>query len=144
MFKRLGYTADVKILSAEKFGVPERRRRTIFIATKLNTEIVFPTITHGTEEGLLPLVTVSDAFKNLKSISGNTFNHDLSTCVVKDKIDLKRLKRIPEEKASDIKKMKKLTLLGQPTMKLIGRNYPKKDLDKQNFNDLIVRLLHLQ
>ena len=68
MFKRLGYTADVKILSAEKFGVPEKRRRTIFIATKINTEIIFPAITHGQEKGLLPLVTVSDAFKNLKSI----------------------------------------------------------------------------
>tara|TARA_X000000950_G_scaffold234210_1_gene284052 strand:- start:1221 stop:2354 length:1134 start_codon:yes stop_codon:yes gene_type:complete len=126
MFKRLGYTADVKILSAEKFGVPERRRRTIFIATKLNTEIVFPTITHGTEEGLLPLVTVSDAFKNLKSISGNTFNHDLSTCVVKDKIDLKRLKRIPEGKGIRYQKDEKAYLTRSTYYEVDWEKLPEK------------------
>tara|TARA_B100000925_G_C22002324_1_gene471916 strand:+ start:621 stop:1766 length:1146 start_codon:yes stop_codon:yes gene_type:complete len=95
LFKKMGYKMDVKILSADNFGVPEIRRRTIFIASKQNTEIIFPKVTHGAPK-CAPKRTVNEAISDLKSINGSIYNHDLKSCIVKDKLDLKRLKRIPE------------------------------------------------
>jgi len=95
LFKKMGYKMDVKILSADDYGVPEVRRRTIFIASKINSDIIFPKKTHGLTTKT-PKTTVRDAIRNLKAISGETHNHDLKSCEVKDKLDLKRLKRIPE------------------------------------------------
>ena len=95
LFKKMGYKMDVKILSADDYGVPEVRRRTIFIASKINSDIIFPKKTHGLTTKA-PKTTVNDAIKNLKAINGETHNHDLKSCEVKDKLDLKRLKRIPE------------------------------------------------
>lgn len=95
LFKKMGYKMDVKILSADDYGVPEVRRRTIFIASKINSDIIFPKKTHGMTTKV-PKTTVRDAIKNLKAISGETHNHDLKSCEVKDKLDFKRLKRIPE------------------------------------------------
>jgi len=47
----LGYESCIKILFAEDFGVPQRRRRVFIIATKLGWEHkLFPTGTHGPSE----------------------------------------------------------------------------------------------
>jgi len=95
LFKKMGYQMDVKILSADDYGVPEVRRRTIFIASKINDDIIFPKKTHGTSPKN-PKKAVKSAIDNLESVNGKIYNHDLSTCQIKDKIDLKRLKRIPQ------------------------------------------------
>ena len=46
LFNKLGYNIDVNILSAQHFGVPEKRKRTIFIGSKVNNKITFPEVTH--------------------------------------------------------------------------------------------------
>ena len=47
-FKRIGYDVDFQILDAVTFGLPQFRRRIIFVGTpqKTNSEFVWPTATH--------------------------------------------------------------------------------------------------
>jgi DNA (cytosine-5)-methyltransferase 1 len=99
-FTKLGYNLDVQVLSSQNYGAPEIRRRTIIIGTKLNSKAVFPVKTHDLVAGktFIPPVTVGDAFKDLKTKSGHYLNHDIDAAAIKNKLDLKRLKRIPEGK----------------------------------------------
>ncbi len=45
-FHRLGYSAESKVLNAAHFGVPQRRRRAIFLAGRDNAQLDFPEPTH--------------------------------------------------------------------------------------------------
>lgn len=62
----LGYQVEAKILKAEQFGVPQERRRIIFVGNRVGEPIVWPTPTHGS--GLLPFVTVKDAIGDLPKL----------------------------------------------------------------------------
>jgi DNA (cytosine-5)-methyltransferase 1 len=99
-FKSLGYDMDVQVMSSQNYGVPEKRRRTILVGTRVNTDIIFPKHTHDTviAKTHRGAITVGDAFSNLETKAGKLYNHDLDQAVIKSKIDLKRLKRIPEGK----------------------------------------------
>mgnify|MGYP000259414308 CR=1 FL=1 len=46
LFANIGYQMDVRVLEANHYGVPEKRKRTIFIGSRLKGDIVFPQITH--------------------------------------------------------------------------------------------------
>lgn len=63
----LGYTVDKRILKAEEYGVPQERRRIVFIGNRMGLPIVWPEKTHG--EGLRPLVTVQDAIGDLPHLN---------------------------------------------------------------------------
>ena len=91
LFHKMGYNLDVQVMSAEMYGVPERRRRTIIIGSRINETIVFPTPQNK-------IMTVGEALKNLKTKDGKTFNHDLKEAAIKKTIDLERIKCIPEGK----------------------------------------------
>lgn len=99
-FKTLGYDMDVQVMSSQNYGVPEKRRRTILIGTRLNVEVEFPKITHDTiiAKTFRPPMTVGDALSNLETKSGKVLNHDLDTSHLKSKLELKRIARIPEGK----------------------------------------------
>lgn len=90
-FHSMGYHLKVQVMSAENYGVPEKRRRTIIIGSKLDCEISFPT-------PLKNEVTVGDAFNDLHASDGTIYNHDEELARVKSQIDLQRLKHIPEGK----------------------------------------------
>ena len=62
----LGYRVDMRVLKAEEYGVPQERRRVVFIATRGDAPILFPEPTHG--PGLAPFVTVWDAISDLPTI----------------------------------------------------------------------------
>lgn len=94
-FEDLGYKMDARVLSAEEYGVPETRRRTIIVGSKGCAAPLFPKISHG-DRGKLPLRTVGDALTNLEATDGRIYNHDLHTAEIKKTLDLKRLKYIPE------------------------------------------------
>lgn len=59
----LGYTVEAKVLRAEEYGVPQERRRLVFIGNRLGLPVVFPEKTHG--PGLEPFVTIADAIADL-------------------------------------------------------------------------------
>ena len=98
LFHNLGFNLDVKVLSAHHFGVPEKRRRTIIMGTRITDRPLFPPPTHDvTIDGkYIPPSTVGEAFFDLADESGKTFNHDVEKAAIKSNIDRRRLKRIPE------------------------------------------------
>lgn len=92
-FERLGYTMDARVLSAEEFGVPEKRRRTIIMGVK-DAECLFPELTHGTRVNKKHR-TVAEALKQLKALDGKIYNHDIAAAQIKKIEDRKRLEFIP-------------------------------------------------
>lgn len=46
-FERIGYRVDYRILMAADYGVPQKRRRVFFMATRTNKPIIFPSPTHS-------------------------------------------------------------------------------------------------
>lgn len=95
-FEKLGYNMDARVLSAEEFGVPEKRRRTIIMGVK-GGECLFPVVSHGVRAGK-KVKTVQEAFKNLKASDGKIYNHDVKLAEIKKQEDRERLKFIPAGK----------------------------------------------
>lgn len=62
----LGYAVEYRTLKAENFGVPQERRRVVFLGNRIGAPIVWPEPTHG--EGLLPFVNVWDALGDLPKL----------------------------------------------------------------------------
>lgn len=60
--KDMGYFVEHEVLTASEHGVPQNRKRVIFIASKINN-IRFPIAKYGT--GKTPVVTVGDALGNI-------------------------------------------------------------------------------
>jgi DNA (cytosine-5)-methyltransferase 1 len=67
---QMGYHADAKVLVAADYGVPQLRRRIVFLATRTNSEISFPEPTHSPtgSDGLKRYVTVGETFFDLPKI----------------------------------------------------------------------------
>lgn len=95
-FAKIGYNLDARVLSAEEYGVPSKRRRTILIGVK-GGEAVYPEISHG-DRGRTKLITVQKALKTLKAKDKKVYNHDVDTAQIKNKLDFKRLAHIPSGK----------------------------------------------
>jgi DNA (cytosine-5)-methyltransferase 1 len=64
--KKLGYSVEARVLKAEQYGIPQERRRVIFMGNRTGDPIVWPAPTHG--PGLLPYVTVRDAIGDLPAL----------------------------------------------------------------------------
>ncbi|MBF0208149.1 MAG: DNA cytosine methyltransferase [Oligoflexia bacterium] len=92
-FNLLGYRLAIKVLQTEKYGVPERRRRTIILGSRINQEVSLPAPTHNTP------VTVGEVLQDIKTATGEIFNHDLKNTQIKDSLTLQRIKYIPEGKS---------------------------------------------
>lgn len=91
IFSKMGYTLDVQVMSAENYGVPERRRRTIILGSRINQSITFP-------KTIPNIVTVGQAFKNLKASNGKYLNHDIDAAKIKSELENARIACIPEGK----------------------------------------------
>lgn len=92
IFEDIGYKLDARVLSADEYGVPERRRRTIIVGTKKGMSFSFPTPTHG-ERGSKKYYTVGEALKKIPKSA--TYN-DKKTAEIKNELDKQRLAHIPE------------------------------------------------
>ena len=86
-FERLGFNLEAQVLSAEGYGVPSRRRRTIIMGVKAGSP-VFPRRSSRT-------MTVADAFRRLDRSKRTVLNHDLDSAKINNELDIKRLKHIP-------------------------------------------------
>lgn len=64
--KKLGYRVEMRTLKAEEFGVPQERRRVVFVGTRLNFPINFPEPTHGSAG--IPFVRIGDAISDLPKL----------------------------------------------------------------------------
>lgn len=62
----LGYDVKEQVLKAEQFGVPQERRRVVFIGNRVGAPIRHPRPTHG--EGLLPHTSIKNAIGDLVSL----------------------------------------------------------------------------
>lgn len=100
--EQLGYTIDVKVLSAHHYGVPERRRRTIFIANKYGIRNIYPIPRFGdTIKGvsdLPPPRTVDWAFRDLMDNRIHNQNHDVAAAQIPNELERHRIHHIPEGK----------------------------------------------
>ncbi len=65
--KALGYYVESRILRAEEYGVPQERRRIVFLGNRTGKPIIWPNQTHG--QGLKPFVTIWDAISDLPSLT---------------------------------------------------------------------------
>lgn len=61
--RALGYNVEYQIMRAEQYGVPQERRRVVFIGNRIGSPIRHPQPTHG--PGLEPLVTIENAISDL-------------------------------------------------------------------------------
>lgn len=59
----LGYRVEMRTLKTEEFGVPQERRRVVFIGTRTNFPIHFPEPTHGVNRE--SFVTIKQAISDL-------------------------------------------------------------------------------
>jgi DNA (cytosine-5)-methyltransferase 1 len=115
--RALGYEVAPQILRAEEFGVPQERRRIVFVGNRLGLPAVCPRATHG--PGLHPFITVRDAIGDLPMLengqeigiatyaseprckfqsdlrggSNSVTNHSAARL---SKVNLERLKHIPQ------------------------------------------------
>ncbi|MDA8792521.1 DNA cytosine methyltransferase [Bacteriovoracaceae bacterium] len=91
-FQKLGFSLEAKVFRAEEYGVPEIRRRTIIIGYKNAPNDFFPQPLKSKK-----VFTVNDVLKKIQKRK-NLSNHDIETAMIRSKIDLERIKRIPPGK----------------------------------------------
>lgn len=102
-FTDLGYTIDVKVLSAHHYGVPEKRRRTIFLGNRFGVKNIYPDkIFKDSDQDLqdLPLPrNVGWAFDNLLKSNDEILNHDIKRSQIANDLERERIRHIPEGKS---------------------------------------------
>lgn len=67
--RNLGYKVEFNVLTASEYGVPQNRKRVIFIASLINN-VKFPKAKYG--DGKKPIITVGDALGNIPN-EGNEY-----------------------------------------------------------------------
>jgi len=87
--KTLGYHVEQRILKAEDYGVPQERRRIVFIGNRIGSPIPWPEPTHGRG---VPFVTVEDAIGDLPAVS-NGEDAGVYAYATKPKSDFQRYVR---------------------------------------------------
>ena len=97
-FRKIGYVMHVRVMSAENYGVPQKRRRTIFIGNRIGYATEFPIPTHGKSEKLKPLVTIGYAIGNMKIKNGEILNHDVEAAKISKELIRNRVEKVPEGK----------------------------------------------
>lgn len=86
-FEKLGYNLEAQVMSADHYGVPSRRRRTIIMGVK-KAHPIYP-------KPSAQRVSVAKALSSLKTRGGKLLNHDLKSAQLVNKDDLARLRHIP-------------------------------------------------
>jgi DNA (cytosine-5)-methyltransferase 1 len=92
-----GYYVTPSVIDCQKYGVPQRRRRLIIMASRLGP-IDLPNPTHGRAKGLLPVSTVKDWIADLPPLSSGQKHPDVPNHIASalTELNLKRIKATPE------------------------------------------------
>jgi len=102
-FTDLGYTIDVKVLSAHHYGVPEKRRRTIFLGNRFGVKNIYPKQIFkdsAQDEQDLPLPRdVEWAFNKLLKLDGEILNHEVKRAQISNDLERERISHIPQGKS---------------------------------------------
>jgi DNA (cytosine-5)-methyltransferase 1 len=92
-----GYHVTSGTVDCQKYGVPQRRRRLVIMASRLGP-VSLPIPTHGKVSGALPVSTVGDWIKDLPPIKAGQAHPEVLNHVASGltEINLKRLRATPE------------------------------------------------
>lgn len=68
-----GYIVIPHLYNFADYGVPEYRERVLIVGIRIDTgfNFIHPKPTHGNGKGLLPYITVGEAFKGVKDVKSN-------------------------------------------------------------------------
>lgn len=101
MLENEGYQWDEKTLYAKDYGVPQNRRRYVFIASRLFKPII-PNPTHGNAPNLLPYNTVRKAIEEYPAIKAGETHKTIPNhhCANLSELLLKRIKATPHNGGS--------------------------------------------
>jgi DNA (cytosine-5)-methyltransferase 1 len=92
-FKKLGYTVTAKVLNASDYGVPQNRKRIVFVGLKGKRAFEFPEPTHfDSNASGKKKVTVSDAISDLPRLN-NEMGAEESSYTREAKTDYQKLMR---------------------------------------------------
>lgn len=93
----LGYNPTVEVVESQRYGVPQRRRRLVLVASKHGT-VGFPAATHDPDAGS-PFSTVREWISHLPPISAGETHPDVPNhrAASLSDLNLKRIKATPPE-----------------------------------------------
>ncbi|VVB76428.1 Modification methylase MthTI [Candidatus Tiddalikarchaeum anstoanum] len=76
VYKMIGYNVEVKKLNAADYGVPQKRKRVVFIGTNTKKSITFPEPTHSQKDNSnqKKWVPVSSVIKSKDKVESNFFH----------------------------------------------------------------------
>ncbi len=99
-FKKIGYTLTIQVLEAQKYGVPQKRRRTFIVGTR-GEAFDFPRASFDLikSDEVVPSRNLGEVLRELRNyhkLNKNDPNHDLKAAKSLNEMDLARLKCIPE------------------------------------------------
>lgn len=84
-FKNIGYNVSYNVFKTEKYGVPQKRRRVIFLATNKDVKIDFPKESNN-------IATTSEFLKKIKNLK-NLKNNEITASGPEI---IKKIKHIPQ------------------------------------------------
>lgn len=98
----VGYKIEYKVLNASDYGVPQQRKRLIFIMTRTGKDITFPEKTHGLETNLKGYFTVRDAIGHLEPLESGekSLNDPYHYAKKHNENHIKWMKATPEGKTA--------------------------------------------
>jgi DNA (cytosine-5)-methyltransferase 1 len=132
-FKRIGYNLKVSVLEAQKYGVPQKRKRAILMGSRLDINFNFPLATHDTNIGdkYIPAKTVGEALLEISSTEKKAYSEKPSGNKLPDLLR-RRLSCIPEGRGIRYKRDEDELL----------PNELKLDVDWENIREGRLRELH--
>jgi DNA (cytosine-5)-methyltransferase 1 len=131
VLKEEGYFYDFRILNTMNYGVPQRRKRLVLIASK-HSEVKIPASTHGISKDKFPFVTLESVLKKYPPLRAGERNQSIPNHESRSvsELNLRRLKLIKKNGGSRKDLPKKFVLKCHAKHVGHGDVYGRMSLDK--------------